>query len=80
MKNPLETHYCRYELCYDDNGDVVECGKVAHFAWPEAELIALGFPARWYCADHIDYAGHPERNPEDPDYDPDWREHEEEEE
>jgi hypothetical protein len=69
----LTEHYCVYELRYDDNGDVVECGKVARFqAWPE-------YPRGWYCADHIDYAGHPERNPNDPEYDPDWAEADEEE-
>ncbi len=40
------------------------------------EDVAPIVPPRWYCADHIDYAGHPERNPDDPEYDPNWREEE----
>ena len=53
----IETHYCEYETGYDEDGDVVECGKVARFN--ANEDYAHIMPPRWYCADHIDYAGCP---------------------
>jgi hypothetical protein len=73
-----ETHYCQYELGYDDNGDTIECGKVAHFQPSLFNNDKPPYYPAWYCAYHIDYWGHPERNPEDPEYDPNWRDEEDE--